>query len=305
MLLKENSKLRHNIFILELEIKEKQAKLKMLKQQLEDNNQVINSTDDNSLAECIKCLNKEEAKLFIEIEKLPKEKRMNWSREGKFKCNLCLQIFREGFNNLDDHIKFFKENPNLVHLSKFYQKHTYHSICYQNRTCSYCEENNAVKQPIFNFRTQRDRHLKKHKKENIEVPINRVKGTREEIIDWLKINRNIKTVLNSFSGEKLTSSPKTIPLSVLTSYEDMEQSSTESSGEVTAKEEEHLSSPEPVVKKIIKRKKLKIVSPTPTLDYDTDYSITTMESDNESPNNEIKNNDIFTPLSISRPIYNI
>lgn len=312
----ENMKIQAKILKLQFEIEQKQSKLNELQKIYDENQKIINSTDNNIDTECIKCLNKDDAKLFIEISKLPNEKRIGWSPKGYFKCNLCLQTFKEGFNNLEDHVKFFSENTNLVYLSKYYQKHTYHSICYKNRTCSICEENNAVKRPIFTFRTQRDRHLKKHKKDNIEVPINRPDANKEEIIEYLKKKNNIMATLSFAQTEKLTSSaansPIAIPNSILTPYEEPTGDSS-TAKEDTESDMGSAPSPEPIIRKVIKRKiiKPKIIdrySPTTdegsytdttdcSLMYDSASTSTIEEEAVQIPHVELQ-------LPSSREIYN-
>lgn len=320
MLKVENMKIQAKILKLQFEIEQRQTKLNELQKNYDENQKIINSTDNNAVVECIKCLNKDDAKLFIEIEKLPEEKRKGWSPKGYFKCNLCLQTFKEGFNNLEDHVKFFRQNPNLVHLSKYYQKHTFHSICIQNRQCSHCEETNAAKRPTFTFRTQRDRHLKKHQKDNIRVRINRPKASKEEIIQYLKNIQSAKFTIGLVPKKELKTISQPIPNSILTPYEEPTEL-TDSSSTAVEDTESDISSDSsrlqpPIIRKVIKRKiiKPKIIdrySPTTDDGFTTDCSLiydstTTIEegAEAEAEEVEIPHGVVALQLPNSREIYN-
>ncbi|MGI9555640.1 MAG: hypothetical protein ACR2M9_02185, partial [Cyanophyceae cyanobacterium] len=135
MLLKENSKLEHNIFLLELEIKQKQTKLNQLKEKLENNKKLIREGKNKEL---IETFSKTDATLYNIISALPEEERIGWKEGGNFKCPLCKQTFREGFVSFDFLMRFFYKNPHLKHLSNYCLKHTPYSICYKNQFCSHC-----------------------------------------------------------------------------------------------------------------------------------------------------------------------
>ena len=187
----ENKKIELKIFKLKLEIEERQTKLKKLEEKLESNNKVIESIEDDPMGDyknIILRLNKNDAELFKSIWKLDPNERLGWKPDGKFKCNMCLQYFNEGFNSYEDHLRFFYRHPYLKHLSTYCIKHHTGSICEQNRYCSYCDDKNLKygRDNMFMSRTERVRHLKKHKKEGICVPCNVATKDKSEVIEEIK-----------------------------------------------------------------------------------------------------------------------
>jgi len=184
----ENKKIELKIFKLKLEIEERQTKLKKLEEKLESNNEVLDSIEDEPMGDYIKKLNKSDAELFKAIWKLDPSERLGWKPDGKFKCPMCLQYFKEGFNSYDAHLRFFYTHPSLKHLSTYCIKHVDGSICEQNRYCSYCDDKNLTygKDNIFNSRTERVRHLKKHTNEGICVPCNVATRDKSEVKAFLK-----------------------------------------------------------------------------------------------------------------------
>ncbi len=184
MLIVENKKIELKILKLKLEIEERQTKLEELEKLLESNNKIINSVDSINYKNLTK-FNKTDAELYSVMSELPEEKKLGWSPEGKFKCNLCLQTFNEGFNDIHTHNLFFYKNPQYKHLSNYMIKHHCGSICYKNQFCSYCDNNN-IEYSQFRFRTERVRHMKNHSDDGICIPCNKPDNTKQEVIDMFK-----------------------------------------------------------------------------------------------------------------------
>ena len=119
-------------------------------------------------------------KLFKGIESLPEDKRKLFNREYSFTCSLCLKTYNEGFKKSFQLDIVLINNPELKEYSEYCLTHSRFSKCYKNQFCSICDaEQKDYNQ--FIHKTERTRHIKKHKDNGEKVLINKNDKTIEEI----------------------------------------------------------------------------------------------------------------------------
>ena len=102
------------------------------------------------------------------------QKRWGYDPEHSFKCGMCRKEYKEGFKSKKEMETFIRkikrsDKKEWLQWSLYAKDHDWGSKCFKLSSCDICNEK-GVGYPPFNFRTQRERHMKKyHSKEKQET----------------------------------------------------------------------------------------------------------------------------------------
>jgi len=122
----------------------------------------------------------EQEKLFKMIESLPEKERKHFNREYSYTCPMCRNTYDEGFNIQHEMDMFYGRHPELKEYSAYCLSHTRFSKCYKNQFCSICESR-GDDYTQFIYKTDRTRHVKKHKEKGEKVLINKNEKSISEL----------------------------------------------------------------------------------------------------------------------------
>ena len=110
----------------------------------------------------------DQEKLFKMIESLPDAETRFFHRDLSYRCSLCFKTFKEGFDDKFQMEIFYMKHPDLKEYSAYCLSHSRFSKCYKNQFCSLCElRGDDYNQ--FIHKTDRTRHIKKHKDKGEQV----------------------------------------------------------------------------------------------------------------------------------------